>query len=61
MWSYKDHPVTSHDDLPEEITDIVYCIGYTDGKRYIGKKSIRSERRVKPTKERNRFCWNSSV
>jgi hypothetical protein len=50
MWLYKDKEVHSHEDLLPECTDIVYCIYYTSGKRYIGKKSVRSMRRLKPTK-----------
>lgn len=51
MWEYKDKPVASHDDLLPGCTDIVYCIYYESGKRYIGKKTVKSERRLKPTKK----------
>lgn len=49
-WIYKENVVNSHDDLLPECTDIVYCIYYTSGKKYIGKKTVRSLRRLKPTK-----------
>lgn len=50
-WIYKDKAVNSHEDLLPGCTDIVYCIYYTSGKKYIGKKSLRSMRRLKPTKK----------
>jgi len=50
-WIYKDKPVNSHDDLLPECTDIVYCIYYTSGKKYVGKKCVRTMRRLKPTKK----------
>ena len=42
MWTYEDKEVSSHDDLDPLCTDIVYCIIYTDGRKYIGKKCVRS-------------------
>lgn len=50
MWLYKEKKVKSHEDLLPECTDIVYCIYYTSGKKYVGKKAVRSMRRLKPTK-----------
>ena len=50
MWIYKQKEITSHNDLLPDCTDIVYCIYYKSGKRYIGKKTVRSMRRLKPTK-----------
>jgi hypothetical protein len=38
------------DSLPDDVTDFVYLIKYTDGTKYIGKKVVRSERRLKPLK-----------
>jgi len=49
-WKYRDKEVLSHDDLPEGTTDIVYAIRYKDGSNYIGKKTIRSLVKKKPTK-----------
>jgi len=56
MWTYKGDPVNSHDDLLDDCTDFVYCIRYDDGRRYIGKKAVRSIRRKPPLKgyKRNR-------
>lgn len=51
MWIYKGNEVKSHDDLDEKCTDIVYTITYESGKKYIGKKTVRSLRRLKPTKK----------
>lgn len=50
MWVYKDKEVKSHEDLHTDCTDIVYCIYYDNGKRYIGKKNVRGLRKLKPTK-----------
>lgn len=49
-WLYQDKPVKSHDDLFSECTDIVYLLEFTDDTKYIGKKVVRSIRRLKPTK-----------
>jgi len=49
-WVYKDKQILSHDDLHEDCTDIVYYIEFESGQRYIGKKTVRSIRRLKPTK-----------
>ena len=50
-WKYKGKDILSHDDLDDKCTDFVYCLTFKDGMKYIGKKTIRSERRLKPTKE----------
>jgi len=49
-WLYRDKEILKHSDLPENCTDIVYELSYTDGTKYVGKKTIRSDRRVQPTK-----------
>jgi len=49
-WIYKNKEVSSHDDLLPECTDFVYQLTYESGKKYIGKKTVRSMRRLKPTK-----------
>jgi len=50
MWTYKGKEVHSHEDLLPGCTDFVYEITYTNGQMYIGKKCVRSIRRLKPTK-----------
>jgi len=50
-WIYKGKIINCHEDLLPECTDIVYCIYYVSGKKYIGKKTTRSMRRLKPTKK----------
>lgn len=47
---YKRKIISSHDDLLPDCTDIVYQLLYESGKKYIGKKAVRSMRRLKPTK-----------
>lgn len=49
-WIYKDKPINSHDDLLPECTDFVYMITYVSGKKYIGKKMVKTMRRLKATK-----------
>ena len=49
-WMLDDEVVTSHDDLPIECTHIVYLLKYDDGTKYVGYKTIRSDRRMKPLK-----------
>jgi hypothetical protein len=51
MWVYKDKEIHSHDDLFPECTDIVYELLFSDGTKYIGKKTVKSMRRLKPTKK----------
>lgn len=50
MWIYRGKEIHSHDDLMADCTDFVYVITYESGKKYIGKKTVRSLRRLKPTK-----------
>ena len=50
MWLYKGKEVVSHEDLLPDCTNFVYEITYESGKKYIGKKTVRSMRRLKPTK-----------
>jgi len=49
-WIYEDKEIHGHEDLDPLCTDFVYIIHYTNGQSYIGKKRIRAERRLKPTK-----------
>jgi len=42
MWIYEDKEIHGHEDLDPLCTDFVYCITYTDGTLYIGKKVCRS-------------------
>ena len=46
-WSYNGVQTTK---LPNEVVGFVYCIYYRDGTKYVGKKIVRSERKVKPLK-----------
>lgn len=50
-WYYNNKEITSHEDLLPECTDFVYCLYYESGKKYVGKKTVRSLRRLKPTKK----------
>ena len=54
MWIYKNKEVHGHDDLLPECTDFVYMIEYTNGQRYIGKKTVRSKRKKPPLKGKKR-------
>ena len=51
MWYYEGKEITSHDDLHPDCTDFVYKITYESGKKYLGKKTVKSLRRLKPTKK----------
>jgi len=50
MWVFEGKPITCHADLFKECRDIVYVLTYESGKQYIGKKTVRSIRKLKPTK-----------
>jgi len=41
-WTYEGKNILGHDDLDALCTDFVYVIHYTDGRMYIGKKTVRS-------------------
>ena len=51
MWTYKGTKIKSHEDLLPGCTDIVYEITFTNGRKYIGKKTVAAKRRKKPTKK----------
>lgn len=50
-WTYNNKDIKSHLDLHEDCTDIVYMLTFVSGNKYIGKKTVRSIRRLKPTKK----------
>ncbi len=54
MWVYKNKPIATHEDLLPECTDFVYILKYTNGQKYIGKKTIRSKRKKPPLKGKKR-------
>lgn len=50
MWLFDYKEIFTHADLLPGCTDFVYRINYNNGQTYIGKKTVRSIRRLKPTK-----------
>lgn len=56
MWLFNGEQVSSHEDLLADCSDFVYVINYTNGQKYIGKKTVRSVRKKPPLagKKRNR-------
>lgn len=56
MWLYKNKKVKCHGDLLPGCTDFVYMIHYTNGQKYVGKKTVMSLRKRPPLKgyKRNR-------
>ena len=54
MWIYKNKQINSHDDLLPDCTDFVYMIYYSNGQKYIGKKTVRSKRKKPPLKGKKR-------
>ncbi len=51
VWLYKGGEIWSHNDLHPKCTDFVYLLHFDDNTFYVGKKTVRSIRRLKPTKE----------
>lgn len=51
MWMFQRSEIYCHDDLLPGCTDFVYLLTYTNKQMYIGKKTVRSVRRLKPTKK----------
>ena len=47
VWLYKGHPVTEVSDMPKDVHGFVYCVKTEDGKKYIGKKTLFSNRKRK--------------
>jgi len=45
IWTHKGLPVTEVSDMPEEVYGFVYCIKTKAGKKYIGKKTLFSNRK----------------
>ena len=41
-WFYQGKEIKSHEDLLPDCTDFVYELLFTDGTKYIGKKTVRS-------------------
>jgi len=54
MWIYKENHISGHLDLSPYCTDIVYCISYTNGQQYVGKKAVRAIRKKPPLKRKKR-------
>jgi len=50
-WLYNGKEMTSHGDFNDYVVGFIYRIIYTDNREYIGKKLIRSNRKLKPTKK----------
>jgi len=54
VWKYQDKEFTS-DDIPEGVIGFVYIITDTDtNKKYIGKKLLKSKRKLPPLKGKKR-------
>lgn len=56
MWLFNGEEIRTHEDLLPDCKNIVYIIKYTDGRKYIGKKTVRSVVKRPPLagKKRNR-------
>lgn len=50
MWIFNDVKITSLDGMPNDVVGFVYMIIHSSGKKYIGKKSIFSNRTLPPLK-----------
>ena len=49
-WTCRGKEIKDHEDFTSDVIGFIYLLTYDDGSKYIGKKLIRSERRLKPTK-----------
>lgn len=58
MWIFKGKEIHSHEDLHPDCIAFVYVITYEDGKKYLGKKTVRSLRRLPPTKKQLKIRKN---
>jgi len=50
-WTHNGKEMLSHGDFTSDTVGFIYRIIYTDNREYIGKKLIRSNRKLKPTKK----------
>ena len=46
-WTYNDDPIMESSDMPDGVTGMVYLITTSDGRKYIGRKSLYSIRKRK--------------
>lgn len=51
MWTYKNQPIQSIDEIPPDTLGFIYRITHENGKFYIGRKILSSNRKVKLTKK----------
>ncbi len=49
-WTYAGNTVPD-EQIPEEVFGFVYLVTFTDGTKYIGKKQIWMQRKLKPRKD----------
>lgn len=47
IWTYMGLPVTEASDFPDHVHGFVYCVKTNDGRKYIGKKTLFSNRKRK--------------
>jgi hypothetical protein len=60
MWKYNNQNITSIDQMPEGTLGFIYKItNLTNGKRYIGRKSILSTTKARLTKKEKSLPENS--
>lgn len=50
MWLYEDREINTLSDISESVFGFVYLLLHQSGKKYIGKKSIQSNRTLPPLK-----------
>ena len=50
-WTHNGKEMLSHGDFTSDTVGFIYRIIYDDNREYIGKKLIRSNRKLKPTKK----------
>lgn len=58
MWVFNSKEIHSHEDLHPDCVAFVYVITYEDGKKYLGKKIVRSLRRLPSTKKQLKIRKN---
>lgn len=51
VYSYDSKPVTSIEQMPDDVFGFVYLIVYVDGTRYIGKKNVFKYNNIKSRKD----------
>lgn len=50
-WTFNEKPITSVNQMPDDVFGFVYLLKYVDGTKYVGKKNVFNCRKIKARKD----------